>query len=90
LGITTVISIPTCGERNPRVNLKVYDILGNEVATLVNDELEPGTYEVKFSVAQVSRPEISSGVYFYQLRATDPSANSGQSFIDTKKMILLR
>jgi hypothetical protein len=64
------------------VTLKVYDILGNEVATLVNEEQAPGQYEVEFSVAQVSRPEITSGIYFYQLKAG--------SFIETKKMILLK
>ncbi|MDZ7624527.1 MAG: choice-of-anchor V domain-containing protein [Ignavibacteriaceae bacterium] len=58
------------------VTLKVYDLLGKEVATLVNEELEAGIYKVEFSatggsasggnVAQVSRPEIVSGMYFYQ------------------------
>jgi hypothetical protein len=59
------------------VQLKVYDILGNEVATLVNEEKSPGTYEVEFNATQ-----LSSGVYFYRLQAGD--------FIETKKMILLR
>ncbi|MDZ7622907.1 MAG: hypothetical protein U5J96_00445 [Ignavibacteriaceae bacterium] len=48
-------------------SLKVYDVLGNEIATLVNEELPAGEYEVEFNVAQVSRPEISSGIYFYTL-----------------------
>ncbi|MBE0570665.1 MAG: T9SS type A sorting domain-containing protein [Ignavibacteriaceae bacterium] len=64
------------------VTLKVYDILGNEVATLVNEEQAPGVYEVEFNVAQVSRPEITSGVYFYQLRAGE--------FYQTMKMILVK
>lgn len=64
------------------VSLKVYDALGNEVATLVNEELEAGKYEVDFNVAQVSRPEIASGIYFYRLQAG--------SFIETKKMLLLK
>jgi hypothetical protein len=64
------------------VTLKVYDILGNEIVTLVNKELTAGEYEVEFTVAQVSRPDITSGVYFYQLKAG--------SFIQTKKMVLLR
>ena len=64
------------------VTLKVFDILGNEIATLVNEEKSPGTYEVEFNVAQISRPEISSGVYFYQLQA-------GQ-FLEIKKMILIK
>jgi hypothetical protein len=70
------------GNEGGFVTLKVYDILGNEVATLVNEEQAPGTYEVEFSVAQVSRPEITSGVYFYQLKAGN--------FIETKKMLLLK
>ena len=79
------------------VTLKVYDLRGREVATLVNEELEAGIYKVDFNVAQVSRPEISSGVYFYQLKAGDPESSlpdgktsSGQGFVETKKMILLK
>ena len=60
--------------------LKVYDVLGNEVATLVNEEKQPGVYEVEFSVGQDSSPDKASGIYFYQL-------NAG-SFTVTKKMIL--
>jgi hypothetical protein len=67
------------------VTLKVYDILGNEIATLVDEYRLAGSYEIEFNVAQLSRAELaslSSGVYFYQLKAG--------SFIRTKKMILLR
>lgn len=59
------------------VNLKVYDVLGNEVATLVNEELPAGNYEVDFE-----GKELTSGIFFYQLKA--------DSFIETKKMILLK
>jgi len=59
------------------VQLKVYDILGNEVATLVNEEKPAGIYEVEFDAFG-----LSSGIYFYKL-------NSG-NFVQTKKMILLR
>jgi hypothetical protein len=45
------------------VNLKVYDILGNEVATLVNEEKPAGNYEVEFSAGK-----LSSGIYFYVLK----------------------
>lgn len=64
------------------VSLKVYDLLGNEITTLVNEEKPPGVYEVKFTVGQDSSPVISSGIYFYQLKAG--------SFIETNKMILLK
>jgi len=77
--------------------LKIYDVLGNEVATLVDEYKPAGSYEVDFNVTQVSRPKISSGIYFYQLTATpnggqtgDPSTGSGQGFIQTKKMILIK
>jgi len=57
--------------------LKVYDILGNEIATLVNEEKPAGTYEVNFDAAG-----LASGIYLYKLI----SAN----YTETKKMILLR
>ncbi len=57
--------------------LKVYDLLGNEVETLVNEIKEPGTHTVKWNAEG-----FASGVYFYQLRAG--------SFSETKKMILTR
>jgi hypothetical protein len=57
--------------------IKVYDVLGNEIATLVNEEKSPGEYEVKFDASN-----LSSGVYFYQIK-------SG-SFIQTNKMVLMR
>jgi len=71
----TVISyqLPVTGN----VTLKVFDILGNEVTTLVNEEKQPGVYEVEFN-----SKELSSGIYFYQLK-------SG-SFSSIKKMILLK
>jgi len=59
------------------VKLKVYDVLGNEVATLVNDEKPAGEYEVEFN-----GNDLTSGIYFYQLRAGE--------FIQTKKMILIK
>jgi hypothetical protein len=63
------------------VVLKVYDILGNEVATLVNEELSAGEYEVEFDASSGIR-NLVSGIYFYKLKAGD--------FIQTKKMIYLK
>jgi hypothetical protein len=57
--------------------LKVYDVLGREVATLVNEQKLPGTYAVQFNANN-----LASGVYFYRLQA-------GQ-FSDTKKLLILR
>lgn len=71
------------------VLLKIYDILGREVVTLVNEEKPSGSYEVEFN-PESSIKNLASGIYFYQLRAGDPSTSSGQSFSQTKKMIYLK
>jgi len=74
------------GVRSMMTALKVYDILGNEIVTLVNEELPAGEYEVEFDShsgeSASGGGNLSSGVYFYRLRAG--------SFLSTKKMILLR
>jgi photosystem II stability/assembly factor-like uncharacterized protein len=62
--------------------LKVYDILGNEVATIANEEKPAGEYEVTFNSHSGEVRNLTSGVYFYQLKAG--------SLIQTKKMILLK
>ena len=69
------------------VTLKVYDVLGNEVATLVDEYRPAGSYEVEFDATGLSsgisaRDGCASGVYFYKLQAG--------SFIETKKMLVIR
>jgi hypothetical protein len=72
--VTTIkYSIPESGN----VSLKVYDILGNEVASLVNEEKAQGVYSVTFDASN-----LSSGVYFYKLQ-------SG-SFVESRKMLLIK
>ena len=61
------------------VSLKVFDVLGKKVATLVNEEKTAGSYEVEFSTNNL---QLTSGIYFYTL--------SAGSFIETKKMVLLK
>ncbi|MFC2094789.1 T9SS type A sorting domain-containing protein, partial [Bacteroidota bacterium] len=76
-------TIPSVGTHDRvYVQLKVYDVLGNEVAVLVNEEQPAGIYEVEFSVGQNSILSLSSGVYFYTL--------SAGSFRETKKMLMLK
>ena len=60
-----------------QVSLKVFDILGNEIETLVNEEKPAGIYQIQFDASN-----LTSGVYFYRLQAG--------SFVDTKKMILIK
>ncbi|MFA7361063.1 MAG: T9SS type A sorting domain-containing protein [Candidatus Kapaibacterium sp.] len=62
---------------NDKVVLKVYDVMGREVQTLVNERLQPGTYETTFDGSG-----LNSGVYFYKLSAGD--------FSETKKLLLLK
>jgi hypothetical protein len=66
------------------VSLKVYDILGNEVTTLVNEQKDPGYYEIDFNAHNLpaGRQGLASGVYIYRLTAG--------SFISTKKMMVLK
>jgi len=59
------------------VTLKVYDLLGNEVATLVNKQKPACSYDVKFDASS-----LPSGIYFYRLQAG--------SFVETKKMVLMK
>jgi hypothetical protein len=67
------------------ISLKVYDVLGSEVATLVNEEKPAGNYEIEFYAVN-----LPSGIYFYQLKAVDPESSSGQGFVETKKMVLMK
>ncbi len=60
-----------------KVNFKIYDILGNEITVLVNEEKEPGYYEVKFNALN-----YASGIYIYRIQT--------ESFVNTKKMLLIK
>jgi hypothetical protein len=63
------------------VTLKVYDVLGNEITTLVNEEKPAGEYEVEFNPESSIKHPVS-GIYFYQLKTG--------SFIQTKKMLMIK
>jgi hypothetical protein len=66
------------------VRIIAYDILGREVQRMVDQKQSAGEYEVDFM-----GKFTATGVYFYRM-TVDPSTGSGQAFIDTKKMILLK
>jgi photosystem II stability/assembly factor-like uncharacterized protein len=67
----------SAGSQNNTVELKVYDVIGKELATLLSEQLKPGQYEVEWEAAA-----YPSGVYFYKLSSGD--------FTETKKMILVK
>jgi len=70
--------IPAFVETTRRVvSLRIYDVLGKEISTLINEELKPGTYEIEWNAEN-----IPSGVYFYSLITNE--------FTQTKKMVVLK
>jgi Secretion system C-terminal sorting domain/Kelch motif len=73
-------SIPSASQRHAfdlQVKLIVYDILGKEITTLIDEQLNPGTYEAEWDATK-----YSSGIYFYALQAGD--------FFEVKKMVLIK
>ena len=66
------------------VTLKIYDILGNEIATLVNEQQSPGYYERTWNLSdrQAGAANVSSGIYFYVLRV--------DNFMESRKMLLIK
>lgn len=80
---STVIkySIPNSAD----VSIRIFDILGNEVATLVNEKQNAGYYSVEFSSAERGN-NLSSGIYFYKLTATGEAGD----FSESKKMTLIK
>ena len=78
--------IPSVGQR-PAFDTKIiiYDLLGREISTLVNQQLKPGSYEVDWDGSG-----YASGVYFYSLVVNGPSTGSGRGFVVTKRMVLVK
>ncbi len=73
----SIPQLETLHANSQQVQLKIYDILGREIATLVNEKQSPGNYEVTFDAVG-----LPTGIYFYKLTAG--------SFTDVKKMILMK
>lgn len=64
------------------VNLKIYDLLGREIATLINEKLKAGEHQIPFSVPCHSNNQLPSGIYFYRLQTED--------FSQTKKSVIIK
>jgi hypothetical protein len=69
--------------QNPNVKLIVYDLLGREIVTLINQQLKPGSYKVDWPAPSGDADNYPSGIYFYKLTVQG-------NIIDTKKMILIK
>ncbi len=73
-----------------RVTLKVYNVLGEEVATLVDGLQSAGFRLQEWNATDNNGKPLSSGIYFYKLSAGNSSSGAGQGFTDTKKLMLMR
>lgn len=68
---------------NSNVALKIYDILGREVKTLINEQKPAGVYTVQWNGINSSGNQVGSGIYFYQLK-------TGSGLVETKKMMIIK
>lgn len=78
----TIHSTERIGEKPPKTNLTIYNILGRKVITLVDDYQVPGTYEIEWNGNDQNNRKVASGIYFYRLNRGDEAV--------TKKMTLLK
>jgi predicted GH43/DUF377 family glycosyl hydrolase len=76
--------------KSTRVVLKVMNLLGQNVRTLVDEEKPSGFYEVLWDGKDDHGQRVASGVYLYRVETRDPSNGSGQGFVKTRKMVLLQ
>ena len=67
------------------VSLKIFNLLGQEIVTLVNEKQHKGEYEINWDAGL-----LPGGIYFYRLHAEDLSKNTGKCFVQTKKLILMK
>jgi hypothetical protein len=78
---TIEFALPTPGF----VTLNIFNVLGEQIATLVSENLTEGNYKYEWNTT-----ELTSGMYFYKLQAIGPESSSGQGFVETKKMMLIK
>jgi hypothetical protein len=67
------------------ISIKVYDVMGRQVANLINEEKQSGNYKIPFNGIG-----LASGIYYYRINGTKSGGTSGNNFTETKKMILLK
>ena len=68
--------------KSSHTTVVVYDLLGNKVATLIDENVMPGRHTLSWNAVDDFNRKLPSGIYFYQIQA--------EGFIDTKKMLLLK
>ena len=75
--------------REGNVSLKIYDTLGTEIATLLNEHKQAGYYNLEFNAFTSSEKSLPSGIYFYSLIVNN-SSGLKNDFVETKKFVLLK
>lgn len=83
---TTIINYTL--QKKSFITVKVYDVIGRETAVLLNNTRDAGRYSIEFDANFYKN--LSSGVYFYKLEASDPEAKMNVWFSDIKKMVLVK
>jgi hypothetical protein len=71
--------------QSSKVTLKIFNILGEEVATLLSASLPSGSYKYEWDATN-----LASGIYLYRLQAGDPSQGAGQGYVEIRKMVMMR
>ena len=72
------------------VRITIYDMMGRTVKTLINSKLTTGFKSIQWNATNDAGSPVSAGLYLYTIEAGDPSASSGHSFRQTRKMVLLK
>jgi flagellar hook assembly protein FlgD len=83
---TTAISYQLSGVNPHHTTLKIYNILGEEVVTLVNQRQRPGLYRIVWDGKDGEERDVGSGIYFYKLKVEGPRLK----VVKTRKLVLLR
>jgi hypothetical protein len=73
-----------------KVELHIYNILGQRVKTLVSEERLPGRYSIVWNGQTNNGMQVASGVYFYRLQAIDPASGSKLNYVATKKLMVVK
>ena len=70
------------------VQLSIFNVLGQEVATLISDDVETGSHIATWNATSTSGEQLPSGVYIYRIQAT--SLTTGKEFQNVRKMVLMK
>jgi hypothetical protein len=76
--------------KSTHVRVDIFNVLGEKVKTLVDEKKPAGAYKIIWDGQTDNGKAAASGVYIYRLQASDPSASSGQSFVQSRKMVFVR